>query len=121
MLDPTDDHGASADAAAAAAEARARALVTRYPDRAPPHFGLGLLLERRRAWAEAAESYAEAARLQPDLMMAWLSRATCLRQLGDVAAARGCAGQALALARQQGHKGPAADAAALLAELDDEA
>lgn len=98
---------------------RALALVERYPDRSPPRFSLGRALHDAGRIAEAEGHYAEAARLQPDLMMAWLHHAECLVELGRPAEARVCATEALRLARVQGHTGPQAEAEDLLDAVAD--
>lgn len=99
---------------------RFRAMVERFPDRSPPRFSLARALHDDDDFAAAAPHYAEALRLQPDLMMAALHRAECLFELRRWSDAREAAEAALRMAQQQGHTGPQADASALLDDIADE-
>lgn len=99
--------------------AKARSLVDRFADRSPPHFSLGRALHDANNCAEAELSYAIAARLQPDLLMAWLHRAECLLEIGRLHEAEACATQAYKLAKSQGHSGPLAEAEELLATIEE--
>lgn len=98
---------------------RAQAMVERFPDRAPPHFSLGRALQDAGDAASAEQAYAAAARLQPDLMMAWLHRAECLWEMQQAEAAKECAEQARQLAVAQGHSGPLEEADELLEVIAD--
>jgi tetratricopeptide (TPR) repeat protein len=93
---------------------KARGLVERFGDRSPPHFSLGRALHDAGDWSGAEVSYNEAARLQPDLLMAWLHRAECLLEIGRLDDAAACATHARNLAKSQGHSGPLAEADELL-------
>jgi len=93
---------------------KARSLVERFADRSPPHFSLARALHDAGDVAGAERSYAAAARLQPDLLMAWLHRAECLLEIGQLDDAWTCATRARELARSQGHSGPLAEADELL-------
>ncbi|MCO4764041.1 MAG: hypothetical protein KC502_21190 [Myxococcales bacterium] len=99
---------------------RFQALVERFPERSPPRFSLGRALQDAGQMAAAAEQYGHAARLQPDLMMAWLHQAECLLAVGDLAVAKTSAEQARKLAVGQGHEGPLADVTELLEDIEDE-
>lgn len=98
---------------------RARMMTERFPDRAPPHFSLGRALQDAGDFAGAEASYARAAELQPDLMMAWLHRGTCLWELQRAEEARDCADRARKLAVSQGHSGPLDEADELLEAIAD--
>lgn len=99
--------------------ARFQALVERFPDKSPPRFSLARALHDADEHAKAAPHYAEALRMQPDLMMAALHHAECLMELGELEGARESAEKALALALKQGHTGPQADAESLLEDIED--
>lgn len=99
---------------------KAKGLVERFGDRSPPHFSLGRALHDAADWAGAEASYAEAARLQPDLLMAWLHRAECLLEIGLLDEAESCATTARNLARAQGHSGPLGEADDLLEAISEQ-
>lgn len=99
---------------------RFQAMVERFPERAPPRFSLARALHDADNHAAAEGHYAEALKLQPDLMMAAMHRAECLFELGRFEDAREAAQVALSMALKQGHTGPQADAENLLEEIADE-
>jgi tetratricopeptide (TPR) repeat protein len=99
---------------------RFEAMVERFADRAPPRFSLARALHDAERHADAEPHYAEALRLQPDLMMAAMHRAECLFETGRFEEARTAAQLALSMALKQGHTGPQADAENLLEEIADE-
>ncbi|MSP93217.1 MAG: tetratricopeptide repeat protein [Myxococcales bacterium] len=82
-------------------------------------FSLGQALFEAGDFAAAERSFARAAALQDDLMMAWLRRAECLVRLKRPGEARPCAERGLRLAVEQKHDGPRADAGELLDEIDE--
>ena len=100
--------------------ARFTAMVERFPDRSPPRFSLARALQDSGEYQAAVGHYAEALRLQPDLMMAALHRAQCFFELSQFEEAKAAAEQALQLAVKQGHTGPQADANELLEDIADE-
>ena len=100
--------------------ARWRAMATQFPVSELPRFSLGMALQAAGRSADAAAVFDEAAALRPDMMMAWLHAAQCLTAGGRWVDARSRTVEALRLAEAQGHRGPFADATALLAEIDDE-
>ncbi len=99
--------------------ARFEAMVARFPDRSPPRFSLAQALQDAGRHGDAVPHFAEAARLQPDLMMAWLRQAESLVALERYADAEPVAQEALRLALAQGHDGPEADARELLEDIED--
>ncbi len=99
---------------------RFTAMVERFPDRSPPRFSLARALQDNEDYVAAAQHYAKALELQPDMMMAALHRAECLFEVRDFAQAEQAAHRALELAIKQGHTGPQADAENLLEEIADE-
>ncbi|HAN30666.1 MAG TPA: hypothetical protein DCQ06_03630 [Myxococcales bacterium] len=98
---------------------RFRKLVERFPDRSPPRFSLARALHDAGQHEEAAGLYADAYRLQPDLMMAWLHAGECLLEIGRFDEAETVTQKALALAKSQGHESPQAEAIELLDEIED--
>lgn len=99
--------------------ARFRELVVEDPDNELAQFSLGQALLDAGRPAEAEGHFARTAQLQPDHMMAWYRRAECLMQLERYEEARPLAEKTLALAIEQHHEGPKADAQEMLEEIDD--
>lgn len=98
---------------------RFRQMAARFPDRSVPHFSLAQALQESGDLAGADAAYAEACRLQPDFMLAYLQHAACLVELGARDRARIAAEKARDLAVAQKHSGPLADAEELLEDLED--
>ena len=99
--------------------ARFRAMTQEDPENELAWFSLGQALFDAGRFADALPAFAEAGRLQDDLMMAHLRQAQCLCELGRHSDAKPFAQKTRAPAIAQNHEGPREDADELLEEIDD--
>ena len=99
--------------------ARFRAMTEDDPENELAWFSLGQALFDVGRFADSLLAFAQAARLQDDLMMAHLRQAQCLCELGRHAEAKPFALKTRALAIAQSHEGPREDADELLEEIED--
>lgn len=96
-------------------EAQFRKLVEQFPASPMGHFSLGKLLLEQRRYAEAAESLANATRLDPSYAAALLAQGEALAGAGQREQARAAWKQARARALEQNHPSLAEEIDALLA------
>ncbi len=79
------------------AEAACRSMLAREPASVEALFLLGNCLARQGRWHEAADCFAAACRLAPELAVLWRNQGAARHELGELAAAQNCYHRALAL------------------------
>jgi len=94
-----------------------RARVEASPDDELARFTLARACFRARRYDEAAREFAEAVRMKPDWMAAWIDLGRARHLLRDVPGAREALRRARELAVEQRHDEPLLEIDELLAEL----
>jgi cytochrome c-type biogenesis protein CcmH/NrfG len=100
-------------------EAQFKHMVAEFPDSPMGHFSLGRYYLDERRWAESAEAFAEAVRLDPTYAAAWVGLGDAKVGLQDKEGARTAWQQALATPLGQKDLSLQGDLAHRLQELDD--
>lgn len=100
--------------------ARFQKMVEQFPGSELPRFSLGQALLEAGRFDEAADTFAEVARINPSYMMAFVHRTRALMELERWSDAAEACRTAISLAVAQGHSGPRAECEMMLAEIEDE-